>query len=301
MTSSEVAPHAAHLRDLAARIGAVLVDHLDARSVLLAGSAAEGDSDEFSDIDMVVFHAALPPTDRIAAAMATLGATDLRPLGSDPEAGFTVEQWTIDGVACQFVHQTEACWSAQIAPVLRGDDIGSPTQKALWGMQRVLVLHGADVYARVTAGAVYTDDLAGAMVRGNLDIFPLWRPAEGLARRDAEWWQRSELVDGLGKVLALLAGANRVFFSRFQLKHMRAWIAALSDTPPDLASRVEAALVAPFPDAAYLLEALVADTLDIVDARLGDAVDTSGLRGLLHGRHQPWTAAGGLRSSAAPS
>lgn len=285
-TENGATAHTERLRRLAAEVTAPFVTG-GATAVMLAGSAADGTSDEFSDIDLVVFHPQLPGDDEVGAVMAGLGATDHRPLGRDRDAGYLVEQWTIEGVACQYVHQTEACWRAMSAAVLHDHDTDTPTQKALWGFHRGLVLHGQELIERLRAEAVYPEGLARAMVEANLDVFPLWRLADGLARRDAEWWQRSELVQATGKLLALLSGANRVYFSRFQFKHMRSWIDAFDDAPPGVAERIETILRSPLPEAAFMLELLVDETLDVVERRVPDA-DTSALRGLLHGRQQPW-------------
>jgi hypothetical protein len=208
-------------------------------------------------------------------------------LGGDIEGGVFLEQFRVDGVACQLVHQTVDAWRETAAVVLDRHDTTSPVQKALSGLHAGIVLHGGDVIEELRADATYPAALRVAMVEANLDVFPLWRLADGLATRGAELWQRSELVAGLLKVLGMLAGVNEVYFSTFQLKHARELETALWLRPAALVDRVEAALVAPMVDAALALEQLVDETLAIVGAELPE-VEVSALRRHVGARAAPW-------------
>ena len=88
--------------------------------------------------------------------------------------------------------------------------------------------------------------------------------------------------------VAMLAGVNEVFFSTFQLKHVGQLVKSFSASPPDLADRIDAALVAPMPAAAEELERLVEETMVIVERQLPE-VDVSGARRRIGQRHQPWS------------
>jgi hypothetical protein len=142
----------------------------------------------------------------------------------------------------------------------------TPAQKALSGLHAGVALHGAEVVAGLRAAAGYTPELAERVIASNRGVFPLWRLQGSLASRDAELWQRHELVAGFEKVLGLLAGLNHVWFSTFQLKHVRDLVASFAATPPDLVERMEAALVSPMPEAAATLHALYDEAVALVDA-----------------------------------
>src|SRR5207247_11277500 len=45
-----------HLRSLARSVADAYIAHTDARAVLLVGSAASGDADYYSDLDLVLYH-----------------------------------------------------------------------------------------------------------------------------------------------------------------------------------------------------------------------------------------------------
>ena len=50
----------ADLRDLADRLAALAVEHTGPQAILLTGSVARGDADEYSDVDLIVYYDALP-------------------------------------------------------------------------------------------------------------------------------------------------------------------------------------------------------------------------------------------------
>jgi hypothetical protein len=276
------------LSSLARRVADACTAEAGAVAALVAGSTASGEADEWSDIDVIVFYETWPGRAPIEAVRASLGGMSLRPLGGDLDGDVYLEQFEVDAVACQLVHQTIDAWRASARTVLEHLDTASPVQKALSGLHAGVVLAGDDVIAALRAEAAYPEALRRAMVRANVDVFPLWIMQGSLARRDAELWQREQLVGGLQKVLALLAGVSSVWFSTFQLKHQAALIASFEETPPRLGERLDAALVAPMPEAALELERLVDETLAIVERRLPDAAaDVAGLRGLVGRRLTP--------------
>ena len=238
-------------------------------ATLVAGSVASGTSDEFSDIDLILFYATWPAAEALDRVRAALEPADHVVLGGAPEGDVYLEQFRVDGVPCQLVHQTIDAWRVTAATVLDGLDTTSPTQKALSGLHAGVVLHGDEVMARLRAEAAYPPALRAAMVRDHDDVFPLWR-LRGMGGRDAELWQRGQLVAGFEKVLGLLAGVNEVYFSMFQLKHTRDLVASFRIAPTNLVDRMEAALVAPMEEAVAELERVVEETRAIVRSELSD-------------------------------
>lgn len=262
--------HVAARMDLARRVTDRFVG-AGAVAALVAGSTASGTCDEWSDIDLIVFYEEWPGRAAIEAGRSHLDPKEPVTIGGDLDGPVYLEQFWVDGIAVQVVHQTMAVWREQAATVLEKLDTASPAQKALSGLHEGAVLHGAGIIEGLRREAGYPAALRHAMVRANRDVFPLWRLQDSLTVRDAELWQRSELVAGLQKILGMLAGVNEVFFSTFQLKHMGDLVASLRHAPTNLASRIDAALVAPMPEAAAELERLVKETLAIVERELPEA------------------------------
>ena len=67
-----------HLRTLARRVAESYVAHAQPRAILLAGSAATGNADLYSDLDMLVCYDQVPPETALAVTPRELGADRYR-------------------------------------------------------------------------------------------------------------------------------------------------------------------------------------------------------------------------------
>jgi hypothetical protein len=90
----------ARLRALADKLFAVFARHTHPDAALLAGSVAKGEADELSDIDLLIYHAHLPPESAVDAARAEAGGAG--PHGDRAAYGAgQLDQFTVEGVTCQ--------------------------------------------------------------------------------------------------------------------------------------------------------------------------------------------------------
>lgn len=119
---------------------------------------------------------------------------------------------------------------------------------------------------------------------------PLWYFADALDRRDASLWVQQTLATNALNVLGVLAGLNRRYYSPFQLKRMRHFIASLAIAPPNLAERLEAVVGADERQGIQVLEALVRETLDLVELHMPEA-NISALRYPPGARQPAWRVA----------
>jgi hypothetical protein len=253
-------------RALADHLFAVFARHTAPDAALLAGSVATGEADELSDIDLLLYHAELPSDQAVAAAREEVGATDLTVLAPRTEAGL-LDQFTVDGVTCQVGQLAFADVEGDIRRVTVDLDPDPYPMKAIGGLHDGLALHGADVIGRWRAAAAYSDELQRAVVARHWKIFPLWRLTDHVAARDAEIWRHQILVDAAYDLLAVLAAANRVWFSSFQFKRTRKLTARLEAAPPELADRLEALFTLPPAESARELERLADETRAILEER----------------------------------
>jgi hypothetical protein len=279
LTATATTPTAAalQLRDLAGRLAAVYRAETGADAILLTGSAATGVSDFYSDLDLIVYYRVLPPESAIAAARASVGARDAGLLAPPSEEAYG-ETFTVGGVPCQVVHETVAAWEQELHAVLVDHDVDSPLQKAVAGLHEGIPLHGAELIAGWRAHAVYPDGLARAMVERYWRFFPLWHVQGRLATRDAALWRQQVLVESALNLLGTLAGLNRVWFTTFQPKHLRAFVDQLEAAPPNLADRLESLFAASPGDAISELETLVAEVQALLRTHMPD-VDADLARG----------------------
>jgi hypothetical protein len=277
------------LTTLATRVAATYIDGTRPAAILLTGSAAEGVSDHFSDLDLIAYYERLPSLGDLASAQTQLGATERR-VSSDPEAGsMIVEEYGFQGIECQMAHVTIASWERNMASILTDFTAATTAEKAIMGLLGGVALHGSDLIGRwQTQAETYPDGLAQATVEHHLRFFPLWLAAERWAARDATIFYHQMLVDSSFNLLGVLAGVNHLYFSTFQFKRLHRFVSGMHAAPPRLADRLDELFGLDPVSAGGALERLVEETVTIVEERL-PAVDTAAVRRTLGMRHDPWS------------
>jgi predicted nucleotidyltransferase len=276
------------LLGLAQRNARVYISHLNAQAIIVTGSVAEGLSDFYSDLDLIVYYDKLPSEEELLMAARQNQGQERRLLGSHSEEE-AMETYQVGGVECQLGHITIATWERDMATVLEQLDVASPLQKALGGMLDALPLYGELLIRQWQAKlAAYPDALAQAMVRHHLAFFPLWGIQERMAVRDATIWMYQLLAETANNLLGVLAGLNRRYFSSFQFKRTQRFIAQLELVPPRLADRLEAAFHADLAVAVQIIEELVRETIALVEHHMPQ-IDTARIRQQLDWRQQPWS------------
>lgn len=256
------------LRELGGQIAALEIERTAPRAVLLTGSAAIGESDYNSDLDLILYHHALPSDAKLAACREALGGTEFVELGrAEGEFG---EQFRVAGIDCQLGHSTVAAWERDMAAVLDRLEVDTPIQKALGGLLEGIVLHDPDGLLagwRARASA-YPEPLRVAMVEAYLAIPATWYISDRLKPRDAKLWLHEALVEATYSVLGVLAGLNGVYFSRFQFKRIHRFAASLPIAPDDLADRLDLFFAGDDDQAIATLEELVVELRDLVRIHL---------------------------------
>jgi predicted nucleotidyltransferase len=275
-----------HLRALARRIAEVLAEEVAPRSVLLTGSAATGEADSYSDLDLIVYCDELPAEERIGAVIDRLGGEDRRLIypRTQDEHG---ESFELGRLQCQLAFVTVRCADAEVERVLAGEELESPLQKAVEGILDGIALHGPELIEHWRERAAdYPDSLRRAMIERHWRFFPLWYVDRQVAERDALLWRQEILVNAAFDLLAVLAALNRLYFTRFQLKRMRKLVARMRLAPPDLADRLERLFELDGEGAARELERLVAETQALVVGELPDL--ELRLRQPVGAHREPW-------------
>ena len=104
--------------------------------------------------------------------------------------------------------------------------------------------------------------------------------------RESSLWERMLSRENL------LAALNRVYFSTFEFKRTRTFLARLELAPRELADRLELLFVADEPTATDELERLVAETRELVARRFPDldlSLEWGGRPTPPGTRQAPWT------------
>lgn len=277
-----------YLLELAKRNVKAYIANPKTKAAIVAGSVAEGLCDEYSDCDMSIYYDELPSEEELCLArQQNQGSERLWVLGNRNEGGFA-ESYLVKGVECQFGHVTIAQWEKDIANILEDYDIQSPLVKAMSGTLVGIPLYGEPLIQQWKARiGNYPDKLAQKMVEHYLKFFAIWGMQERLAKRDTTLWYYQILVESAQNLLGVLSGLNRLYYSTFQFKRMSRFIKQMEIAPENLAVRLERLFNQEPPVAVNQLEALVRETVELVEIHLPQ-VNTSSAKQRLGWRQQPW-------------
>jgi hypothetical protein len=260
-----------HLRALARQLVDAALERVPLRAALLAGSAGRGDADFYSDLDLLLYVDELPPQETLAEIRTAVGGTKPTTMPEPPEH-LRYENFDLDGVRTELTFVTIARTEWRLDQLLvRLEEIDGSHQKALAGMLEALPLYGEDVVEHWQERLRhYPEPLRRAMIERYWDFFPLWYYGEAISARDGELWRVDMLLQGAFNVLGVLAGLNRLYFTRFELKRMRALISRMELAPPELADRLESLFRLEPVAAAAELGRLVEETRALVAQELPD-------------------------------
>ena len=220
---------------------------------------------------MLLYVDELPPPEVTVELCAILGGTERRRKG-DPTEHSSAEEFELDGIRVEVAFSTVRWMESQLNALLdRLADFDTPSQKILIGVREGLPLYGPELMNRWKARvAAYPEPLRKAMVERYWRFSPLWFAGAAIARRDAELWRMEMLLDAAFNLLGVLAGLNRMYFTRFQFKQLRRYIAQMSIRPVGLAERLESLFLMDPELAAAELERLIGETAALVEAELPD-------------------------------
>ncbi len=276
-----------HLRALARPIVDAALECVPLRAAMLVGSAGRGDADFYSDLDLLIYVDELPPQEILEQIRTTVGGEN--PIKrAEPTEHSCAAEFELDGVRTEVSFVTVAQVESRLDQLLdRPEEIDSPLQKVLSGMLEGLPFYGDELVERWrTRVRDYPEPLRRAMVKRYWNFFSLWYYGDAMATRDTELWRIDMLLDAAFNLLAVLAGLNRLYFARFELKRMRALIAKMEITPPDLADRLESLFRLDPEAAAVELGRLVDETRTLVARELPEM--ELPLRFPPGTRQQPW-------------
>ncbi|MFI5692350.1 hypothetical protein ACIA58_10965 [Kribbella sp. NPDC051586] len=268
-------------------------DGVDA--VMMSGSSARGDADQWSDVEVGVFWQR-PPSERERLAAAELaGAVDVR-LVSDVEAPppwydhLYLREARPNGLMIEVAHMLTTDVESALDGVLvsgRPDDAGMVLIKGILDGRDPIGPRAELVAEWKERAAAYPRDLAIAVVQHNGNIEKFWR-LRMLVDRDNPFLLAREFVRIAGQLLIVLHALNGQYCGAHPLsfKRLDTIERDLSLAPPSLASRLRAVFTEPATEGAQVLRDLVEETFDLVECHLPE-VDVNLLRTTFRSSRKP--------------
>lgn len=263
------------LRSLAERLAASYVHRTRPGAILLVGSAATGDADEYSDLDMLVYYDRVPPEDAVAEAARALGAEQYRgktwsdESGEPDERGYS-ERYSLYGIECQLGHVSVGAFEREIARVAVDHELDDELLKIMSGLFDGLPLVGDELIEGWRRKAGYTEALQRATIEKRWRFFPWWYFQERLRARDATAWRHDVLAQSVYSIVGVLAAVNGLYFSTREFKRASRFVSRLEIAPVNLAARLDALFELDERRSTAELERLVAETQALVAERFPD-------------------------------
>ena len=233
---------------------------------MLTGSAAQGISDEHSDIDLLNYYDRLPDPAEFQSVLLGLRATPKGDISPPTDEGF-VARYDVEGIELQTGGALVSALETRLQRIAAGD-VDWILAKVAMGLQEGVPLFGDDLIRSWQERAAYPDALRVREVEANLGFFPVWRIDDHLAARDAGLFRRQMLLDGAFRVVAVLSAINRVYFSTFQFKRAGTHVEHMRVKPDGLSERLTFVANGPPSKAAEELRSLVEETKAIVKTEM---------------------------------
>jgi hypothetical protein len=273
---------------LAKEIGASYASNKNAQVVMVAGSVGRGSADRYSDVEVDVYYAE-PPTEaeRVAAVERCGGTLELLAQDADEWE----EQMSIGGFHAHTSTFLVATMERYLSEVVDHCALAPEAQTRLFSLQHGITLTGDDQVERWRAkAAAYPDGLQRAMLEENLQFGRFGHAAEMLASRDDVLALYEIFVETGRQLLGALLGLNRIYVpAPGYLKSMDETIGLMAVTPADLSGRLKRSFRIEPSAAVGELEALIEETLGLVETHLS-AFDTAPYRTDLAKRRTPYDA-----------
>jgi hypothetical protein len=268
-------------RDLGDEISALYAERAGVRAVLLGGSAARGEADEWSDLDLIVLWDAPDVPFLDGKPLAGLGARRFVYAPTDG-AGSRLEQYFLGALKIDVASVAHSTLERVVGDVLERGDLDAGKHKTLATFADCVALRGAEQLERLQARlSDYPDELAHAVVAQHLRFMPIWAPREMCLGRGDLLGFYDYAVAAIKNLLGALAALNRRFFAAdSEQKGTVALLDRLELVPARARARIRRALAEPSPDTLDDLYALIEEVLVLIEAHL-PGVDTKSSRAVL--------------------
>ncbi|MCB9894167.1 MAG: nucleotidyltransferase domain-containing protein [Planctomycetes bacterium] len=249
----------------------------DARvaAVLLTGSVAQGEVDAASDVDLILYlnepFTKAEYDAEVAAAKASGGD-----LHFGDEKGFGVWHF-IGGRKVDFGFGLKSQTDELIDALLIKHDANPTYQLVARGILNGRALKDdGSIAGWQQRLSDYPAPLAEATVKACLRFMPAWVMREMGARRDDPFLVYECALPAVSNLCGILAALNHRYHPG-KAKRLHAFATELGVAPNDFAPRLRSVFGLPLMEAVGVLEALVRETLDLVDEHL-PTVDTAACR-----------------------
>lgn len=243
------------------------------RMAVLSGSPPKGLSDDYSDLDIIVFWDAIDVEWLEADPLRDIECERkyFRKMGSDD---VYLESQYFGELKVDFGHITVAMWDETVADVVERHDADQSKLGSLAGFMTSLPLHGEELVRSFKDRiAPYPDELAEKVVKMHRRFFvPGYLVNQALERGDVVAYYDG-LCTMLKNLLNILAGLNRVYFSADEPRWLEYYLETMTIKPDRVWERMKSVLALEGEQAVDALEGLMTDVIDLIEEHMPEMKD----------------------------
>lgn len=271
-------PHTEWRIEFARRLAERFNDYQGIQAIVVAGSVARGFADEYSDLEIPVFWEKEPSDDTRLAIVEELGGEFIYAYDGPARE----DQLLIEGVQVDLWHVPLAHQEQIIESVLAGESFDLSSLNALDTVRSCIPLFGQGIVQEWKNRAEeYPDGLALRVIQAHLTSFSVTEMVLHAQRGNptAYYAQLAHLQE---KIFLVLLALNRCYFPTY--KWLFQTLEQLAIKPDEIGSRFRQVFTAPPPAAATDMEALLAETLELVKSAFPEVDTAQAYRRLAHRR-----------------
>jgi len=256
--------------ELAKKLVQFYLPHSGIEAAILSGSPPKGLSDEYSDLDIIVFWSDID--------QGYLDAVPLRDLNCERkyaksmgDGDVYIESYYFGPLKVDVGHSTMSKWEEEVDDVVIRCEADESKMGAIAGFITALPLYGEDVVARLKKRMEsYPDELAEKVVRSHRRFF-----VPGYLVNQA--YKRGDMLaycDGLclmvKNLLNILAGINRVHMSTEEPRWLSYYLSEMPIKPDRMEERIQAVLAFDGEESVGSLEGMIVDVLGLISEHMPD-------------------------------
>jgi hypothetical protein len=250
--------------ELAKEVIQCYAPHDGLEMAVLSGSPPKGLSDEYSDLDVIVFWSKIDVKWLEADPLSDVDCERkyLRQMGTED---IHLESQYFGPLKVDIGHLTMAFWRNEVEDVVVRHEADPSKIGALGGFQTSLPLFGEDLVAEWKSRLEpYPDELAEKVVRTHRRFFvPGYLLNQAYNRGDVLAYYDG-VCQMLKNLLDILAGLNRMYLSTEEPRWLSYYLGRMSVKPDRAEERFNAVLAEPAGRAAAELESLMVDVLALI-------------------------------------
>ncbi len=270
-TFKKATKHSLWRRELAKELIKPYIARPKLEMALLGGSPARGLSDQYSDMDVVLYWNKLDSGWIKSRPLEPLGAKFVTLLDM-PQHQAMLEIYTLDGLIVEMGHGTTASLRKEIHEVASECKVVPPTISSIGGFLDAWPLHGATKYREIRKSIPdYPRRLSVKVVEQNLGFF--WKGClmnQGLRRGEVMF-----VYDGMSAMLKrltnILAALNGLYYWAGEPRWIEYWSGRMAICPPKLWPRIRRIYRAAPDRALAETERLIEEVLELVSTHMPEA------------------------------